>query len=70
MEASEDDAAARSVETKFCEEMSRRIAADFELVLLGGWPRGYEPGKGMPVGLTIDDLVPRRCDSIIGQITS
>lgn len=37
-------------------EMIRRLDAMAEQALLGGWPRGYEPGKGMPGTLTIDSI--------------
>lgn len=35
--------------------------------LRGGWPTGYQPDNGMPSVLTIDDVVPPRCDKIIND---
>jgi hypothetical protein len=45
------------MDDKIAEEMIARLQRDLERTLYGGWPPGYEPGKGMPTGLTVEKLL-------------
>lgn len=43
---------------------------ELERALTGGWPDGYEPGKGFPGTITADKLKPPpRCDKILCDST-
>lgn len=37
-------------------DLQDRMQRDIERVMFGGWPPGYEPGKGMPGTITIGAL--------------
>lgn len=37
-------------------DLMERMQRDLERVMFGGWPPGYEPGKGMPRTLTLASL--------------
>ena len=37
-------------------DLQERMQRDFERIMFGGWPPGYEPGKGMPGTITVGVL--------------
>lgn len=55
-------------EQQLRDDLRGHLDAEFRRAFLGGWPEGYQPGKGVPGTLTADDIEPRKCWSpIIGD---
>lgn len=46
-------------------KLQQIMDAEIKRIMLGGWPAGYEPGRGMPGTLTLEDIKPRRCFKVI-----
>jgi hypothetical protein len=48
-------------------ELRGKIDQQIRNAFFGGWPEDYQPGNGFSGTLRLEDIVPPRCDKIIGD---